>query len=81
MCLAIPAKVIKIEGPKATVEMAGVSRETSIAMLSNIQIGDYVLIHAGYAIQRLDEDEALETLRMFDQIAAAVELEEAQRGS
>jgi len=54
----------------ATVEMAGVTRDASIALLPETRVGDYVLVHAGYAIQRLDEKEALETLRMFEEIAA-----------
>jgi hydrogenase expression/formation protein HypC len=60
--------------------MAGVTREASIALLAGVQVGDYVLVHAGYAIQRLDEEEAQETLKVFDQINAAIELEEAERG-
>ncbi len=70
MCLAIPAKVTSIDGLMAQVEMAGVTRETSIMMLPETKVGDYVLIHAGFAIQRLDEEDALETLRLFDQIAS-----------
>ena len=73
MCLAIPAKVTSIDGLMAQVEMAGVTRETSIMMLPDTKIGDYVLIHAGFAIQRLDEEDALETLRLFDQIASLAE--------
>lgn len=73
MCLAIPAKVTSINGLMAQVEMAGVTRETSIMMLPETKVGDYVLIHAGFAIQRLDEEEALETLRLFEQIAGLAE--------
>ena len=73
MCLAIPAKVTSIDGLMAQVEMAGVTRETSIMMLPETKVGDYVLIHAGFAIQRLDEEEALETLRLFEQIAGLAE--------
>lgn len=77
MCLAIPAKVTRIDGTMAQVEMAGVTREASIMMLPETQVGDYVLVHAGFAIQRLDEEEALETLRLFDQIAGLVEADAA----
>ena len=79
MCLAIPAKVTRIDGGTATIEMAGVTRETSIALLPDVHLGDYVLVHAGYAIQKLDEAEARETLSMFDQSAQAIGAEESQR--
>jgi hydrogenase expression/formation protein HypC len=65
MCLAVPARITEIHGKKATVEMAGVVRETSIMMLPAAQIGDYVIIHAGYAIEKLDEEEALRTVELF----------------
>jgi len=66
MCLAVPMKVINIEGEMAVAEIDGVKREASLMMLSeDIKIGDYVLIHAGFAISRLDEEEALETLALM----------------
>ena len=70
MCLAVPAKITKIEGNRATVDMAGVVRETSIMMLPAAQVGDYVIIHAGYAIEKLDEEEALRTIDLFKQMEA-----------
>jgi len=70
MCLAIPAKVIEIEGNMATIEVGGISRQASLMLVPETEIGDYVLIHAGFAIQRLDEEEALETLRLLAEIAA-----------
>jgi len=68
MCLAIPAKVVTIEEDKARVDFGGgVTREVSVALVS-VKKGDYVLVHAGYAIQVLDEQEAQETLRLWNEI-------------
>ncbi|MGB9676683.1 MAG: HypC/HybG/HupF family hydrogenase formation chaperone [Candidatus Bathyarchaeales archaeon] len=75
MCLAIPAKVISIEGEKAKVDFGeGVLREVNITLV-NAKTGDYVLVHAGYAIQVLEEKEALETIRLWNEILQA-EVEE-----
>lgn len=71
MCLAIPAKITAIDGTLATIDMGGVSRETSLLLLPEAQLGDYVLVHAGFAIQSLNEEEAQETLRLFAEMAAA----------
>jgi len=73
MCLAIPAKVIEIEDNMAVVELGGVTRRASLMLVPETKVGDYVLLHAGFAIQRLDEEEAQETLRLFAEIAAAEE--------
>jgi hydrogenase expression/formation protein HypC len=68
MCLAIPAKVISIKQDKAEVDFGeGVLREANITLV-NVKVGDYVLVHAGYAIQVLDEEEAEETLELWNQI-------------
>lgn len=65
MCLAIPMKVVEIEGDTAVVEQEGVSRKARIDFLDGVQIGDYVLVHAGIAIERVRPDEAEETLRLI----------------
>jgi hydrogenase expression/formation protein HypC len=71
MCLAIPAKVKSIEEDKAKVDFGeGVLREVNITLV-NAKVGDYVLVHAGYAIQVLDEEEAQETLRLWNEILEA----------
>jgi hydrogenase expression/formation protein HypC len=71
MCLAIPAKVKSIEEDKAKVDFGeGVLREVNITLV-NARVGDYVLVHAGYAIQVLDEEEAQETLRLWKEILEA----------
>jgi len=68
MCLAIPAKILKVKDGIAEVDFGrGVSREVNI-MLVNVKVGDYVLVHAGYAIQVIDEKEAKETLRLWNKI-------------
>jgi hydrogenase expression/formation protein HypC len=68
MCLAIPAKVVTIDEDKARVDFGGgVLREVNVTLVS-VKVGDYVLVHAGYAIQVLDEQEALETLRLWNEI-------------
>jgi hydrogenase expression/formation protein HypC len=71
MCLAIPALVTSVEGMEADVEIGGVSRKASIMLTPDVAVGDYVLLHTGYAITRIDEEEALETLEMFREIAEA----------
>ena len=71
MCLAIPAKVKSIEEDRAKVDFGeGVLREVNITLV-NAKVGDYVLVHAGYAIQVLDEEEARETLRLWNEILEA----------
>jgi hydrogenase expression/formation protein HypC len=71
MCLAIPAKVISMEGDKAKVDFGeGVLREVNVALV-NARVGDYVLVHAGYAIQVVDEAEALATIRLWNEILEA----------
>lgn len=68
MCLGIPMKVLKIAGERALVDIGGSEKEISIALLDDLKVGDYVIVHAGFAIQRLDEKEALETLDIIREI-------------
>ncbi|MEM3696675.1 MAG: HypC/HybG/HupF family hydrogenase formation chaperone [Candidatus Bathyarchaeia archaeon] len=71
MCLAIPAKVINIQGDKAQVDFGeGVLREVNVTLV-DAKVGDYVLVHAGYAIQVLSEEEALETISLWNEILQA----------
>lgn len=65
MCLAVPMKVISISREFAVVELSGVRRQINIQMLPNVKTGDYVIVHAGFAIQRVDEKEARKTLSIF----------------
>ncbi len=74
MCLGIPGKVIsKREGDLAEVDFGGVRREVSLMLCPEAEVGDYVLVHVGFAIQRLEEEEALETLKLFEEIAKSLE--------
>lgn len=68
MCLGIPGKVIKIEDKKSLIEVMGVSREASIELLDDVKVGDYVIIHAGCAISKIDEEEALQTIELFKEL-------------
>ncbi len=68
MCLAIPMKIIKISGEFAEVESGRLRRRANIAMIPRAAVGDYVMVHAGFAIERLDPERAEETLRLIDEI-------------
>ena len=67
MCLAVPAKIIKINGDRAQADFGGILREVNIALV-DAKVGEYVLVHAGYAIQTLSQEEAEETLRLWKEI-------------
>ena len=69
MCLAIPAQVVELrEGDNAVVDLAGVRKEISLALVDNVAVGDYVIVHVGYALNKLDPDEAAKTLALFAEI-------------
>lgn len=69
MCLAIPARVIEIlDNESAVVDMGGVRKPISTALLDEVAVGDYVIVHVGYALNRLDPEEAAETLRLFAEL-------------
>lgn len=65
LCLAIPAKIIKIKGEIAEVDIGGIRKETSIALVKDVKEGDYVLIHTGYAIAKINEEEAKELIELW----------------
>ena len=69
MCLAVPVKIVSIDGDEAETEIAGVRRRISIALTPEAKIGDYVLLHTGYAIGVIAEAEAEETLKLLEEIA------------
>ena len=74
MCLAVPAKVVAIgDGQMATIELAGVTRKVALDLVPETKVGDYVIVHVGFAIQRLDEVEARKTLSLLDELAAVTE--------
>ena len=69
MCLAIPAQVVELrDGDNAVVDLAGVRKEISLALVDNVAVGDYVIVHVGYALNKLDPDEAAKTLALFVEI-------------
>ena len=74
MCIAIPAKVEEISEETATVNYNGVKLNVNISFIENPEIGDYVLVHAGCAIQKIDEDYAIETLDIFKELSNASRL-------
>ncbi len=69
MCLAVPVKVLEIDGLKALVELGGLTRQASLMLVPDTRVGDYVILHAGFAIQKLDEKEAEETLHLLGELA------------
>jgi hydrogenase expression/formation protein HypC len=73
MCLAIPSKITRVENNIATIDVDGVQREASLLLLEDAEVGEYVIVHAGFAIQKVDEEAALETLRFLKEAAAFVE--------
>ncbi|MCM8800873.1 MAG: HypC/HybG/HupF family hydrogenase formation chaperone [Candidatus Omnitrophica bacterium] len=68
MCLAIPAKVISIEKNLAKVDIAGVLRKVDVRLLEDLKIGDYILVHAGFGIEKINKREAKETLKILEGI-------------
>ncbi len=72
MCLGIPAQVVEKGDGTAVVEIGGVRREISLALIEEAANGDWVVVHAGFAIQKLDPGEAEKTLALFKEIADAV---------
>ena len=68
MCLAVPVQVVSIQDTEAEVEIGGVRRRVSIALTPEAKVGDYVLLHTGYAINVIDEAEAQETLKLLTEM-------------
>ena len=72
MCLGIPGKIVSITpNDLAEVDFSGIRREVSLMLCPEVQVGDYVLVHVGFAMQRLDPDEAQETLKLFEEFLEA----------
>ena len=65
MCLAVPMKLLNIDGEFGKADLGGVVKEVSLSLIEDVKIGDYVLIHAGFAIQKIDEEEALKTISLL----------------
>ena len=74
MCIAVPSRIIAIDDLMATIDVQGAQRRISLMLLPEpAEVGDYVLVHAGYAIQRLDPEAGVETLSLFNEILAKTE--------
>ncbi len=76
MCLAFPATIIKLDGPNAVVEFYNVKRDIRVDLIEDCQIGDHVLVHAGFAINKLDEEGARETMETWTELIEIMEKEE-----
>ena len=72
LCLAFPAKVIEIKDSLAKVELSGVTRDVSLMLLPETKLGDYVLVHAGFAMQIVQKQEVDEMLALFDEMDGAL---------
>jgi hydrogenase expression/formation protein HypC len=69
MCLALPVRVVEVgPGDCAVVDLGGVRKEISLALLDGVQVGDYVILHVGYALSKLDPEEAQKTLALFSEL-------------
>jgi hydrogenase expression/formation protein HypC len=68
MCLSIPAKIVSIDGTMAQVSAGGALFSAGLHMIENAKVGDYILLHAGFAIQKISEKEAELTLRLFEEM-------------
>jgi hydrogenase expression/formation protein HypC len=78
MCLAIPAQVVELRpNDNALVDLAGVRKEISLALVEDVAVGDYVIVHVGYALNKLDPEEAEKTLQLFAELGDLEELAEA----
>ena len=77
MCLAVPAKILSIQDALAKVELSGVTKDVSLMLLPEAKVGDYVLVHAGFAMQIVDEKEAEETYALLDEMNGAPRTVEA----
>lgn len=72
MCLAVPGKIVSKDGDEAVIDFGGVTRKANISLV-DAGVGDYIIVHAGYAIQVLDESEAKENLRIWEELLGATE--------
>lgn len=73
MCLGIPVKITKVEGNRGEGEIGGIKRDVDLTLVRGVVAGDYVILHAGFAIEKVDEEEAKETLRLLREISGMSE--------
>jgi len=74
MCLSIPARIVSIDGSMAEVSAGGAIFKAGLHMIENVKVGDYILLHAGFAIQKISEKEAEETLRLFEEMNTSLDV-------
>lgn len=83
MCLSVPAKVMRIEGENAEVSVGGTLMQANLSLVDDVGVGDYILLHTGFALQKIDEEEAMETLKTFEEFSdlnEALDQEEKETG-
>jgi hydrogenase expression/formation protein HypC len=73
MCLAIPARIKSIQDQMATIDMEGTQRDVSLLLIEDPKIGDFVIVHAGFAIHKIDEHDAMESLKVLRQMASLMD--------
>ena len=78
MCLAIPSKIIKIEDGIGIIDVDGVQRRASLLLVEDAVVGDYVIVHAGFALHKIDEAAAMESLKILKEAAAFAEKREEE---
>lgn len=69
MCLGVPVKIVQIKGNEGVAEFKGIKKKINLELLENVKKGDYVILHAGFAIQKMEPEEALETLKLFEELS------------
>ena len=74
MCLAIPGKIISLDGPKAVVDFDGIKQNIIVALIQDPEVGKYVIVHAGYAIEMMNEEEASESIELWKEISESQDL-------
>ncbi len=79
MCLAVPARVLSIDGDFAQVDFGGASKKVCVTLIPDLEVGEYVIIHTGYAIEKMNEVEAKKTLALFEEMAQMAEGKEPER--
>ena len=78
MCLALPCRIVAIDGDNATIDVSGMQKDISLALLDDVAVGDYVIVHVGYALTKLDPEEAEKTLALFAEMGEQA-MQEAAR--
>ena len=78
MCLAIPSKIVEIKDGMGIIDVDGVQRRASLLLVEDAKVGDYVIVHAGFALHKIDEAAAMESLRILKEAAAFAEKREAE---